>query len=48
MHRRTIALFAALVLALAASADASAPALASYPSVTLRCYPDGIWCEATA
>lgn len=48
MHRRTVGLLAALVLALAASANASAPAPASYPSVTLRCYPDGIWCEATA
>lgn len=52
MHRRTAALAAGLVLALAASANArppaAAPQAASAPSVTMSCHIDGQTCEAVA
>jgi hypothetical protein len=57
MHHRTAALIGGLVVALAACADggstpvtpeAAKPRLLVSPTVSLSCYPDGQWCEATA
>lgn len=54
MHRRTALMFAGLVLALAASADARSTAAApesrpsAAPSVSLSCHIDGQSCEAVA